>query len=190
MSEPRGNRYWVYKPSSVPATVAPLSDSTEKSISPRMDSPTQQRENKVEGGTRTTRSPILGHHRHLAETIIIYSTLTGNGWLASDETAYRENKISGTPIDKVKATMQAVAERNGSRINSFNYFVKEILAQGDARTQSQLKKSLARIIRRVRENHTGLANYSLADFTYDVKAACVREGIIFDHDEYNRLIRQ
>ena len=84
--------------------------------------------------------------------------------------------------------MNTVAERNGGRINSFNYFVREILASMNPRNQSQQRKSLERIIRRIREIHIGRADYSLSDFTYDVKAACVREGVIFHHDEYNRLI--
>lgn len=90
----------------------------------------------------------------------------------------------------VNETLQAVAERNGGRIYRFNYFVKEILAQRDPKARSQLKKSLIRIVRRVRENRIGRANYPLAGFTHDVKAACFREGVVFDHDEYNRVISQ
>ena len=190
MSEPRGNRYWVYEPSSSPEAIDPLADPTKRSIFPRMVSQSHHRENKDENKSLTTRIPIQSHHWHLAETILAYSTITGNAWVKNDETVYEENKISDIPIDKVKATLQAVAERNGGRINSFNYFLKEILAQREARTQFRIRKSLTRIVRRIRENRIGCANDSLANFTYDVKAACVREGVIFDHDEYNRLISQ
>ena len=43
-------------------------------------------------------------------------------------------------------------------------------------------------MRRVRETHTGKAKYAIADFVYDVKAACAREGVIFDNDLFNKLV--
>jgi hypothetical protein len=46
------------------------------------------------------------------------------------------------------------------------------------------------IIRRVRENHTGLSNYSIADLVFDVKNACAREGVIFDNDLFNDAMRE
>ena len=45
------------------------------------------------------------------------------------------------------------------------------------------------MVKRVRENRRGLAGYSLADLVCDVKAACAREGVVFDNDIFNQLIK-
>jgi len=86
-------------------------------------------------------------------------------------------------------TEAPVAEGAGSRINSFSYFVKELLATKDSRTTGARRKALAAIVKTVRENHVRLANYGVSDFVYDVKAACARSGVVFDNDLFNTLKR-
>ena len=103
--------------------------------------------------------------------------------------SYLQHHIDQVPIEKVKTVIQTVFERAECRINSFAYFVKEILAMNDQRTLGGRRKALAGIIRRVRENHMGLSNYGMADLVFDVKSACAREGVIFDNDLFNELIK-
>jgi DNA-binding Lrp family transcriptional regulator len=124
---------------------------------------------------------------HLQEVKAAYSQITGNPWLPSDTEAYRENRIDQVPASKVKATMEAVKQRCDSRINSFNYFVKEILASADPSNSQSQKRELTRIMRRVRELKIGGQNYSMVDFVDDVKCACAREGVTFDNDWFNSL---
>jgi hypothetical protein len=89
----------------------------------------------------------------------------------------------------VKAVVQAVFQRADSRINSFSYFVKEIIASTEKGTVAGRKKKLASILHRVRESHVGSAQYSISDLVFDVKAACAREGVIFDNDLFNQLLK-
>jgi Helix-turn-helix domain len=128
------------------------------------------------------------HFDHLTQTITTYTTVTKNPWLQTDTVSYLQHRINQLPIEKVKAVIQAVFERAECRINSFAYFVKEILAINDQRTLGGRRRALAGIIRRVREGHMGLSRYSMADLVFDVKSACAREGIMFDNDLFNELI--
>ena len=134
------------------------------------------------------------HHRstdddppHLQEVKAAYYQITGNPWLPSDTESYTENAIHSIAASKAIATMEAVKLRSSTRINSFNYFVKEILSASDAGNRQFQKRSLARIVKRVRNSHVGAHNYGIADFVYDVKEACTREGVVFDNDLFNSL---
>ena len=126
---------------------------------------------------------------HLTQTVTAYTSVTKNPWLQTDTVSYLQHHIDQVPIEKVKTVIQTVFERAECRINSFAYFVKEILAINDQRTLGGRRKALAGIIRRVRENHMGLSSYGMADLVFDVKSACAREGVMFDNDLFNELIK-
>src|SRR6185503_2381364 len=126
---------------------------------------------------------------HLTQTVTAYTSVTRNPWLQTDTVSYLQHHIDQLPIEKVIAVIQTVFERAECRINSFAYFVKEILATNDLRTLGGRRKALAGIIRRVRESHMGLASYGVADLVFDVKSACAREGVMFDDDLFNELIK-
>ena len=51
------------------------------------------------------------------------------------------------------------------------------------------EEALEKIVRRIRDNSVGREGYSRIDFVEDVKCACAREGVAFDHDLFNELIR-
>jgi len=125
---------------------------------------------------------------HLAQTITAYTTVTRNPWLQSDTVSYLQHDIDRVSIEKLKKVIQAVSERAESRINSFAYFVKEILTVNDPRSQAGKRKALAAIVKRVRDSQRGRNGYSTSDLVYDVKAACAREAIIFDNDLLNELL--
>ena len=78
--------------------------------------------------------------------------------------------------------------RTPSKINSFRYFIPEIMAVPDARNRAWHKKQLEAIIRQVRDNSVGCAAYSTGDFVEDVKRACARETVLFDNDLFNELV--
>jgi hypothetical protein len=42
---------------------------------------------------------------------------------------------------------------------------------------------------RIRYLHLGAHNYTAIDFIEDVKIACAREGVPFDNDLFNELLR-
>ena len=126
---------------------------------------------------------------HLTQTITAYTTITRNPWLQTDTVSYLQNHIHQVPVEKIKTVIQIVHDRAESRVNSFTYFVKEILATNDGRSMGGRRKALAAIVRRVRESHTGAVNYGIADLVFDVKNTCVREGVIFDNDLFNALIK-
>jgi hypothetical protein len=127
---------------------------------------------------------------HLAQTITAYTTVTKNPWLQTDTVAYLQHHVHQVGVEKVKRVIQTVFQRAESRVNSFSYFVKEILAVSDPRTLGMRRKALATIIRRIRANHTGLSNYGVADLVFDVKNACAREGVVFDNDLFTDVMKE
>ena len=54
--------------------------------------------------------------------------------------------------------------------------------------RARQKKQLGNIVRRIRDNSVGRADYSEIDFREDVKCACAREGVAFDNDFYDELV--
>jgi hypothetical protein len=141
------------------------------------------------GGEKERENPAGELLSHLAQTISIYTQLTKNPWLETDTTAYIENCLDQIPLDKIRSVMLAVSERAGCRINSFTYFVKEISAFTNQGTVTARKRALAAIVKRVRDNHVGRANYGMPDLVYDVKSACVRENVVFENDVFNEILR-
>jgi helix-turn-helix protein len=125
---------------------------------------------------------------HLGQTATSYTTITKNPWLQTDTDSYFQYRVDQIPIEKVTAVIQAVFQRAESRINSFSYFVKEIVASMEKRTAGGRRRKLAAILHRVRENHIGSAQCSISDLVFDVKTACAREGVVFDNDLFNQLI--
>jgi len=91
------------------------------------------------------------------------------------------------PVEKIVSTLDAVARRTPTKINSFRYFVKEIVALPDPRHRAWQQKQLEKIVRRFRDNAVGRADYSPGDFAEDVKRACVREAIPFDNDLFSEI---
>jgi len=124
---------------------------------------------------------------HLQEIKSAYAQLTGNAWLPSDTEAYTQNPIATVPVSRAIEIMQGVTQRCGGRINSFNYFVKEIVKGPDPRNRQHQRRALAKIVKRVRDLRVGAHNYGIADFVFDVKEACAREGVRFDNDLFNSL---
>jgi hypothetical protein len=125
---------------------------------------------------------------HLRKVKEIYARLTGNAWTAADTRAYRENGIERYGVEHVEAVMSAVVERAPERINSFAYFVREIVQAARPESQGARRRRLERIVRQVQQLHVGAANYGLPDLVEDVKRACAREGIPFDTDLFNEII--
>src|SRR4030095_9184932 len=117
-----------------------------------------------------------------------YEKATGNRWNKSDSEAYNENGIEKVPIDKVISALEAVVRRTPAKINSFNYFVKEIVALPDSRNRAWKKQQLEKIVRRIRDSTVGHADYSAIDFLEDVKCACARDGGRFDDDIFHELV--
>jgi len=66
--------------------------------------------------------------------------------------------------------------------------MKEVVTLRDPRNRAWQKKQLEKIVRRIRDSSVGRAGYSPIDFTEDVKCACAREGVAFDHDLFNELV--
>jgi hypothetical protein len=116
-----------------------------------------------------------------------YERATGNRWSKSDTEAYYQNRLENVSAEKIISVLDTVARRTPAKINSFKYFVKEILAVPDPRNRAWQKKRLEKIVHRIRDNSVG-ADLSQADFLEDVKCACAREGVQFDNDIFNELM--
>jgi len=55
------------------------------------------------------------------------------------------------------------------------------------RNRAWQEKQLVTIVRRIRDNSVGQADYLTDDFVEDVKRACAREAVPFDNDLFNGL---
>ena len=117
-----------------------------------------------------------------------YERFTGNRWSKSDTEAYDKHRLDQIPAGRVVSVLDAVVKRIPVRINSFKYFIREILAVPDPRNRAWQKKQLGKIVARIHENAVGRAGYSSIDLLEDVKCACAREAVLFDDDLYNELI--
>jgi len=118
-----------------------------------------------------------------------YEKATGNRWNKSDSETYKGNGLNQVPVEKIVSVLESVSRRTPTKINSFKYFVKEVLAVPDQRNRGWQKKQLEKIVQRIRDNCVGRAEYSSIDFLEDVKCACAREGMVFKDDIYNELVR-
>ena len=117
-----------------------------------------------------------------------YEKVTGNRWNQLDSEAYDQNKIANLSVSKTISILETVARRTPTKINSFKYFVKEIIAKPDLRNRAWQKKRLEKIVHKIRDISVGRSGYSMADFVEDVKCGCAREGIAFDNDVFNELV--
>jgi hypothetical protein len=118
-----------------------------------------------------------------------YENATGNRWNKADSAAFEENGIEKIPVNKIISVLETVTQRTPAKVNSFNYFVKEIVAIPDQRRRAWHKKQFEEIVYRLRENAAGRADYTSIDFLEDVKCACAREGVVFDNDLFNDLVK-
>jgi len=126
--------------------------------------------------------------RHFALVRDAYEKATGNTWNVSDFNAYEEHGLEKLPAEKIVSAIHSVARRTPAKINSFRYFVKEIVAVPDPRNRAWQKKQLEKIVRRIRDSSVGRAGHSETNFIEDVKCACAREGLPFDNDIFNELV--
>ncbi len=126
---------------------------------------------------------------HLQAVKEAYERETDNQWKPSDSSAYE--KIKHVPTEKIIQAIISAKARSASRPNSFSYFIKEILDQANPSSQSRIsrKHALKKIVDRIRSLHIGGHNYTAIDFIEDVKTACAREGVSFDNDLFNELMR-
>lgn len=125
--------------------------------------------------------------RHFALVRDAYENATGNTWSDSDSGAYEENGLEKVSAEKIVSAIAAVARRTPTKINSFRYFVREIMALPDPRSRAWQKTQLEKVVRRVRDSAVGRADYSPGDFVEDVKRACAREDVPFDNDLFSEL---
>jgi len=96
--------------------------------------------------------------------------------------------LANVPAGKIISILETVARRTPAKINSFKYFIKEIVAIPDARNRAWRKKRLEKIVESVRDISVSKDDFSGTDFVEDVKCACAREGVQFDNDIFNELV--
>jgi hypothetical protein len=144
----------------------------------------------VDNHSRAAAPPKNGESsdRHFSLARTAYEKVTSNRWRNSGSDAYEENGPGKLPAQTIISPVEAVAWRTPAKINSFNYFVKELVALQGPRNHAWQKKQLEKIVRRIRDTTAGHAGYSAIDFLDDVKCACAREGVQFDDDVFNELV--
>jgi hypothetical protein len=60
------------------------------------------------------------------------------------------NQIGDVPLHRILSVLESVPRRTPAKINSFNYFIKEIVASQDPRNRAWQQKQLEKIVRLVR----------------------------------------
>ena len=125
---------------------------------------------------------------HEKAVMMIYQEITGNSWSKADHSNYE--KIKHIPIEKIEVALRLANDRATNRPNSFAFFIKEILASVNPKTQSRTtrKKAMQKIVERVRNASVG-SNISPSDFVYKVKEICLREDIAFENDLLDELLK-
>jgi hypothetical protein len=116
-----------------------------------------------------------------------YERLTGNRWSQSDTEACKKHGLDQIQVGTTISVLEAVIKRTPFKINSFKYFIREILSMPDPRNRAWQKKQLEKIVTRVQNISVSRAGYSRIDLLEDVKCACAREGVVFNDDVYNEL---
>jgi len=178
-----------------PATLAPRATNKEKLDDDfkknhhQSDEKLESDSDSVENHSRAAAPPERGGgaDEHLALVRAAYERATGNRWSKSDFEAYAQNRLVTMPAEKIVSALEAIANRTPAKINSFRYFVKSLARSENPRSRAWRKKQLDRIVRRIRDNSVGRADYSTTDFVEDVKGACAREAIPFDNDIFDEL---
>jgi hypothetical protein len=138
-------------------------------------------------GAAAPRETQENSDRDFAIVRATYEKVTGNLWSQSDSETYANHGLNQLPVEKIISALEAVSQRSPVKINSFRYFIKEITALADPRNRARQKKQLGNIVRKIRDNSVGRAEYSEIDFREDVKHACAREGVVFNDDIFNEL---
>jgi hypothetical protein len=128
------------------------------------------------------------HHQteHQKNVMTIYQTITQNSWTKADLATYQ--KIKNIPLESIEIAIKLATQRASSRPNSLAFFVKEIIATANPKTnRSKQKKSMEKIVDRLRNSLVG-STYSMSDFVYKVKESCLRENIAFDNDLLDEIL--
>jgi hypothetical protein len=128
------------------------------------------------------------HHQseHEKNAMMIYQNVTGNVWTKADLATYQ--KIKNIPLEAIEIAIKLATQRASSRPNSLAFFVKEIIATANPKTnRSKQKKYMEKIVDRLRNSLVG-STYSMSDFVYKVKESCLREDIAFDNDLLDELL--
>jgi len=180
MTEIRGNIFWVFNPSV--SQTPPISQTpyfTEKA--PSLQTPIKDNDHDDYLNKDHHQPSTHNLSDHQKRVMMIYQEVTGNLWSKADHTNYE--KIKHIPIEKIEVALKLANDRATNRPNSFAFFIKEILASANPKTQSRTtrKKAMARIVERVRNGCVG-SNISPSEFVHKVKEACLREDVAFDND--------
>jgi len=177
----RGNIYKVKLPLTASATNTPRADNAPG----------------AKPALSATNAPIKDHDHdhvnkdhHQSEVMKIYQTFTGNkSWTKSDQAAYE--KLKHLSINEISNLIKSTLEKAHQKPASLAYFVKAYQNPNvvNPNQKQVIKAKIAAIVKRKREAHVG-AKYTISDLTYDVKAECVREGIVFDNDLFNEVLEK
>jgi hypothetical protein len=130
----------------------------------------------------------LNKDHHQKEMMTIYQTLTGNtSWTKNDKISYE--KIKHLSLQEVTTLIKSTLEKAHQKPASLAYFVKayENPTQTNPANREANKRKIEAIMKKLRESHVG-AIYTIADLAFDVKAKCVRDGIVFDNNLFNELL--
>jgi hypothetical protein len=125
---------------------------------------------------------------HQQQVMMIYQKITENVWTKADSDTYM--KIKNIPLEKIEIALRLASERAKNRPNSFAFFIKEILSVSSPKKQSrsQQKKAMEAIMNNIRNSKVGSSNYTISDFAFDVKEACIREDVTFDNNIFDELL--
>lgn len=124
---------------------------------------------------------------HQSATMTTYQSITGNKPTKKDQEVY--SQLKDIPVEVIEQGIRIISQRAPQKPGSLAYFVKGIvdLYNAGEAAPTASKPQLRAIIERLRTAHAG-SKYSIADLSEDVKRACAREGLLFDHELFNELI--
>lgn len=126
---------------------------------------------------------------HQQQVMMIYQNITENVWTKADSDSYE--KVKSMPVEKIEIALRLASERAKNRPNSFAFFIKEILSVSNPKqSPSRQKKAMEKIMIDIRNSKVGSSNYTISDFAFDVKEACIREDVTFDNNIFDELLEK
>ncbi|MFY9223857.1 MAG: hypothetical protein WAQ98_14380 [Blastocatellia bacterium] len=185
----RGNIYKVNLPLTPSAIIAPGANNTPdaKFAVGAKSAPNKDDDHDDYLNKDHHLNAMLNITDHQKQVMMIYEKITGNTWTKADTSNYQ--KIKNAPIEKIEVALRLANDRATNRPNSFAFFIKEIIASVNPKTQSRSnrKKAMQKIIHRVRNASVG-SNISPSEFVHKVKEACLREDVGFDNDLLDEIL--
>ena len=129
---------------------------------------------------------------HENETMMIYKQLTGKDWTKGDHTAYETGQIAELDLEHLHDLMVTIHGRAEQPIGSFKFFATSIakeLAPSGEQSRTALKKKYEKLAGEIAAAYVGKNDWNISDWIHALKTKCLREGVQWNDDIANEILK-